>query len=75
MTNKLTSTQTDKLLIALGNLQSVSDGIQDDLNRFTVSDVNDLGLGLGAVLSASRTVDTLERVCSELHALIGKEGA
>lgn len=73
MTTQLTTTQTDKLLIAIGNLQIVADDIQVDLNRFTVNDVNDLGLGV--VLSASRTVDTLERVCSELHALIGKEGA
>jgi len=53
---------------ALDSLQFVSDDQQHELNNLA-----SLGIrsdGIGQVLRLSRTVDTIERVCSELQALL-----
>jgi hypothetical protein len=53
---------------ALDSLQFVSDDQQHELNNLA-----SLGLGsdsIGHLLRLSRTVDTIERVCSELQALL-----
>ena len=54
---------------ALDSLQFVSDDHQHELNNHPVS----LGVSsdsIGHLLQISRTVDTIERVCSELQALL-----
>jgi len=53
---------------ALDSLQFVSDDQQHELNNLA-----SLGIrsdGIGQVLQISRTVDTIERVCSELQSLL-----
>jgi hypothetical protein len=56
---------------ALDSLQFVSDDQQHELNN--LADAISLGIrsdGIGQVLRLSRTVDSIERVCSELQSLL-----
>ena len=51
-------------------LQLVADEYQDIINSITTSGKTSLPQTIGHLFSISRTTDTLERVLSELHALL-----
>lgn len=74
MSYRLAEQEAKTICETLASLEAVADQMQARLNRW-VSGISEIGACpeiLSLLLSLSRNIDTLERVCSELSAMLNR---